>query len=204
MVLRGDFFFCPEFSRLDMIGQGRVKYQFTGSKQYELYANYQWDWLDAGNPWGWGLSLDGGFGYSHASLSLNLVFHNLLGGLYFKELQRDSGWIDTKEASIGPLPVMGFTTKDPFFYRLPLSLGLQAAYTLGYGGVVATDLFAQGENRDFVVRYQHPMGIIDFLTSLHPDSRSIGFGLAGSYGDIIFSFGWETPALKGINFKLRI
>lgn len=204
LVLRGDLFLCYDFSKLDMLGQGRIKYQLTGSKRYELYANYQWDWLAPESPLGWGMSLDGSFMYSHSNLSFNLFFHNLLGGLYFKELRRESGWVDTQEASIGPLPVMGFTVEDPFFYRLPLSLGLQAAYTFEYGGVVAADLFAQGKSRDFVLSHRHPAGIIDLLTSLHPDSKSVGFGLAGNHGEIIFSFGWDTPALKGINFKLRI
>ncbi|NLC52465.1 MAG: hypothetical protein GX770_00665 [Firmicutes bacterium] len=204
MVLRGDLFLCYDFSKLDILGQGRIKYQFTGTKQYELYANYQWDWLDPESPWGWGLNLDGNFNYSHSNLSLDLVLQNLLGSLYFKELRRDSGWVDTKEASIGLLPIMGFTREDSFYYRLPLSITLQAAYTLEYGGVVAADLFAQGENRDFVFSYRHPVGVINLLTSLHPDMKSVGFGMAGNYGELIFIFGWNTPSLKGINLKLQI
>jgi len=201
-VLRGDLFMCYDFYYLSLLGQGRIS-DLGGSNKYELYGDVQRDWSDSNNPPGWGYTLSFNFYYEQSGFSLSLALNNLLGELYFSELRHDNDLINTKEASIGPLPVKGFTTIGPFYCNIPMMAELQAAYTLECGGRITVDFFSEEEIRSYAVGYQQPFGKIALITAFNPNVMSLDFGLAMDNGELVLSFGVDTTALKGINFRLR-
>lgn len=202
-VLRGDLFMCYDFYSLNLLGQGIINDSGT-AKKYELYGNVQRDWSDSNTPSGWGMTLSFDVYYERSDFYLYLALHDLLGWLYFSELRHDNDWITTKEASIGPLPVKGFTTIGPFYRNTLVMTELQAAYILEYGGKITAGFFSEGEIRSYALGYQQPFGRVTLLTAFKPSVKSIDLGLAAEYGELLLSFGVDTAVLNGIDFKLRL
>lgn len=202
--IRGDLFICYDFFKLNLMGQGRIRFQPDGAQKYELYGDYQRDWCTDGTPPGWGYALSCDFFYQQSGFLLFLSLQNLFGGLFFRQLQHENNWINTDEPSIGPLPMKGFYANDSFYYTLPLATELQIAYFYEEGAKFYGEALFEGKSRKYTLGYRRSFGKIAMITAITPSCKSFDLGLAVDYGELILNFGWDITAIKGISFAVWI
>jgi hypothetical protein len=202
MVMRGDFFTCYDYLKIDCLGQGWIRRKINGSKYYEIFGEYKKEWPDE-NYWGWGLGLNYDLFLEKNGLNINLHLLNLPGIIYFPKFYQENGKVDTKEDSIGPIPISGFKTEGSYYRNLPPMVETQLLYTFNYGGAFELKTFYDGEIQDFLAGYFQPVGNIGLTININPVLKNYGLGLRFNHGELEFIFSLNRQMiLRGITFKL--